>query len=171
MARKSQPKHRGPDPVGEHHPAQQASTIGSDEAKTIAKTNTIEGLVIPVLSFPFFATYPPKLEISDLVETLDTTSDLTIQTTAQHQKYLNHGTQVQYSYVPVARSWDQQSQIPQGKYNSQNQTPLSVWENQAPVEEPFNDLGEVASNCAGQRQGEVTLGSFDAGKGRRARGV
>jgi hypothetical protein len=149
MARKSRRKHSGHGPVGVRHPAQQVSTTGSDGTDAIAKAKTIEGLVAPVLNLPLTATYPLELEISDFVDGLGTTSDLPTQSTAQQQKYFTSETQIQYSYTPVTRSWDQQSQIPQGKYSSQHQTPLSVWENQAPVEEPFNDLGEVAFNYAG----------------------
>jgi hypothetical protein len=149
MARKSRRKHHGYGPVGVCHPAQQVSTTGSDGADAIAKAKTIEGLVAPVLNLPLTATYPPELEISDFVDGLAKTSDLPTQSTAQQQKYFNSETQIQNSYTPVARSWDQQSQIPQGKHSSQNQTTLSVWENQAPVEEPFNALGEVAFNYAG----------------------
>ena len=149
MARKSRRKHGGYGPVGVRHPAQQVSTTGSDGTDAIAKAKAIERLVAPVLNLPLTATYPLELEISDFVDGSGTTSDLPTQSTAQQQKYFNSETQIQYSYTPVARSWDRQSQIPQGKYSSQNQTPLSVWENQAPVEEPFNDLGEVAFNYAG----------------------
>jgi hypothetical protein len=163
MARKSQRKHHGPGPVGGHHASQQPSTTGSDRADAISKAKTIEGLVVPVLVFPLAVTYPPELEISDSLDMWGTTSNFTIQTTAEHQRYFNDETQIRYSYTPVARSWDQQSQISQGKY-SQNQTPLSVWENQALVNEPFNDIGEVASNYAAQWRGEATSGSFNAGK-------
>jgi len=150
MARKSQRKHHGPVPAGGHHASKQPSTTGSDRADAIPKAKTIEGLVVPVLVFPLTVTYPPELEIADFLDVWGTTSNFTVQTTAEHQKYVNDETQIRYSYTPVARSWDQRSQIPQGKFSSQNQTPLSVWEKQALVNEPFNNLGEVASNYAAQ---------------------
>jgi hypothetical protein len=158
MARKSQHKHQGPSPAGGHYSVQQASTTGNDRADIIEKAKTIEELVAPVFSFPFTATYTSELEISDSEDTLGIAENA-IQTTAQDRKYLKRENQIEYSYATVARSWDQQFQIQRGQYGSQNQTPL-LWKNQIPVEEPFNDVGEVAFEFTGRQQGEGNDGEL-----------
>jgi multidrug efflux pump subunit AcrA (membrane-fusion protein) len=141
MARKSQRKHQGLDPVGVHYRTQQASNTGNDR---IEKAKPMQKLVAPVPSFTFTATYTSELEISDSEDMPGIIAETTIQTTAQDRKCLNHENQIQYSYAAVARPWDQQSEIQRGQYSSQGQTPFTVWENQDPFEEPFNDIGEVA---------------------------
>jgi hypothetical protein len=100
---------------------------------------------------------------------LGITAEITIQTTAQDGEFLNHESQIQYSYATVARSRDQQSQIRRGKYSSQNQTLFVMKENQAPVEEPFNGAGEVAFEPASRQQGEGYDGELRRGK-RQKRG-
>ncbi|KAF8847109.1 hypothetical protein BDZ45DRAFT_811811 [Acephala macrosclerotiorum] len=169
MARKSQHKHQGPSPTGGHCPSQRASTTGNDLGDTIEKVKTIEQLVAPVFNFPFTAIYTSELEISDSEDMLGIIAETTNQTTAQDRKYLNHENQIQYSYATVTRSWHQESQIQPGQYSSQNRTPFAVWENQAPVEEPFNDVGEVASESVGRQQGEGFDGELRRGR-RQKRG-
>jgi hypothetical protein len=164
MARKSQHKHQGPGLVGGHYPAQQESATGGDRADTIAKAKAIEELVAPVLSYPFTATYTSELEISAFEDTLSTIAEIAIRTTAKDQEYLSHQNQIQYSYATAAWSWDQQSQTQQGRCSSQNQIPFDVWENQSPVEEPFNDIGEVPFELAGRRQGDGYDGRLRRGK-------
>jgi len=144
MARKSQQKRQGPGPIGVHYSTQQASTALNYRADVIEKAKTIEKLVAPVFSFEFTATYTSELEISDSEDMLGIIAKNTIQTTAQDRKYLNHENQIQCSYTTVTRLWDQQFDIKRGQYSSQSQTPFAMWENQVPVEEPFNDVGEVA---------------------------
>src|SRR5579859_4749692 len=122
MARKSQRRHQGPSPAGDHHPAQQSSTTNHGQVNAKPKAKTIEELVAPGFSFPFTTTYASELEIPGFEDMLVTIEEIATQTPAQDQRYLNYENQIQYSYVPVVRPWDQQSQIQQGEYSSQNQT-------------------------------------------------
>lgn len=164
MARRSQPKHQGPVSAGGHYLTQQASMTGSHRLNAPAKAKAIEELVAPISSFPFTGTYPSELKASDFEDMLST-----FQNISQDQNFLNHEDQFQYSYATIARSWDQQSQNHQGKYNSQNRIPLAVWANQAPFEEPFNNIREVAFKSAGLRHGEGHDGEMRRGK-RQKRG-
>jgi hypothetical protein len=170
MARKSQRKQQGPGPAGDYNPAQRSPTTNHDQADAISNAKAIEKLVAPVFKFPCTTAYSSELEVSSFEDMLVSIAESTIQTTAQDQKYLNYENQIQYSYVPVVRSWDQQPQIQQGEYSTQDQTPFVVWENQTPVKEPFNDIGEVAFESAGQRQGEGYDGELRRGK-RQKRGA
>jgi hypothetical protein len=146
MERKSQHQHQGPGPVGGPYPAQHASTTGNDREDALAKAKTIEELVAPVFSFPFTATYTLELEISDFEDAHGTITEMTIEATGQNQ--------IQSSHVTAARSWDQQPQIQHGKHSSQDQPAFAAREYQAPVDEPFNHVGEVVFESAGGRQGE-----------------
>jgi len=161
MERKSQHQHQGPGPARVHYPAQHASTTGNDPEDAFAKAKTIEGLVAPVFSFPFAATYPSELEISDFEGTRGNIAEMTIEATGQNQ--------IQYSHATAARSWDQPSQIQHGKYSSQDQPAFVAWEYQAPVDEPFKHVGEVVFESAGGRQSEGSGGEFRCRK-RQKRG-
>jgi hypothetical protein len=112
MARKSQRKHQGPSPVGVHDSTQQASTTGNDQAEANEKAKGIVALVAPLFSFPFTATYPSELEISDSEDTLGITAETVTQTTAQDPKTLTHDNQTQYSHSP---SSDYGSTVPTRK--------------------------------------------------------
>jgi hypothetical protein len=111
--------------------------------EAIEKAKTIKELVAPVFSFPFTTTYASELEISDSEYMLGTAAETRTQTTAQDRMHLNHENQMQYSSATIRRSWDQQSQVQRGHYSTQNRIPFAVWEIQGPVDEPFNDIGEV----------------------------
>ena len=167
MARKSQHRHQGPSPAGDQHPAQQSSTTSHNQVDAKSKAKTIEELVAPVFSFPFTTTYASELETPEFKDMLVTIEEIATQATAQDQRYLNYENQIQYTYVPVTRPWDQQSQIQQGEYSSQNQTPFDVWENQTPIEEPFDNVREVAFESAGRRPGEGYDRELRRGKERR----
>jgi hypothetical protein len=161
MDRISQHQHQGPGPARGHYPTQHASTIGNDREDALAKAKTIGELVAPVFSFPFTATYTSELEISDFEDTCGNIAEMTIEATGQNQ--------IQSSHVTAARSWDQPSHIQHGKHSSQDQPAFAAWEYQAPVDEPFNHVGEVVFEPAGGRQGEGYGGEFRCRK-RQKRG-
>jgi hypothetical protein len=163
MEHKSQHQHQGSGPAGGHYPAQHASTTGNDQEDALAKAKKIEKLVAPVFSFPFTATYTPELEISDFEDTPGNIAEMTIEATGQNQ--------IQSSHVTAARSWDQPSQIHHGKYSSQDQPTFAAWEYQAPVDEPFNHVGEMGFESAGGRQGEGCGGEFRCRKRQKRGGI
>lgn len=152
MAHKSQRKHLGPIPAGYHYLTQSTTTTGGGRADATGYATAIEELVAPILSFPLTAAYPSELKASDFENTHSTIAKTTAQTTEQDQSHLNDEVQIQYSYV--ARPWDLQSHIQQGKLGGKNPNPFAVWACQDPVEEPFNNVGEVTLRSASRRQGK-----------------
>jgi hypothetical protein len=92
MDRISQHQHQGPGPARGHYPTQHASTIGNDREDALAKAKTIGELVAPVFSFPFTATYTSELEISDFEDTCGNIAEMTIEATGQNQIQSSHGT-------------------------------------------------------------------------------
>jgi hypothetical protein len=102
-----------------------------------SRATLIEELVAPAFSFPFAGKYNTELEL-DIPKNSNTTPLFACNLNTQNQRQLLH--------IPIARPWDQQisnQAHQQDACSYLGQAPLGVWENQGPVEEPFNCIGEV----------------------------
>jgi hypothetical protein len=101
------------------------------------RAKIIEELVAPALNFPLAGVYNTELEL-DIPKHSNTTPLLVGNTSTQNQR--------QQPHVPITRPWDQQlanQAHQQDGCSDPGQAPLGRWENQGPVEEPFNCIGEV----------------------------
>jgi hypothetical protein len=101
------------------------------------RTKIIEELVAPTFNFPFLGEYSTELEL-DIPKHSNTTPLLASNLNTQNQR--------QQTHVSITRPLDQQLVNQAHQQNGCSdlaQAPLGIWENQRPVEEPFNCIGEV----------------------------
>jgi hypothetical protein len=168
-----------------HHltlPASQSSAT----SRNLAKAITNEEFIAPA-RLPFIGTYPSQLEISKDEYTpvsfrtamlkaavIDThqgaATAASTPWTSNQDRIVNYWNEP--PYFSISRPWDQQFPDPKGTnpaYGDQAQTPLTVWESQAPIEEPFNNIGEVAMKPTQRQQDEPSDQNLRLG-GRQTRG-
>jgi hypothetical protein len=161
-----------------HHfplPASQSLAASHD----LVNTSNTEDIVTPEFHIPLNGTYPSQLEIQEDKDTPISSSTAILEptvmdtdqeaTTAASTSWIatqerNFNDENKISYIPITRPWEEQLPNQQGTksaYSDQTQTPLAVWESQAPVEEPFSNIGEVAIKPTYRQQDEP---SHQAGK-------
>jgi hypothetical protein len=164
------PDHSAPRPARCYYPLTPPALQSSATSYDLVKEITNEDFIAPAFPIPFSGAYPSQLEIpkdgdtpvcsrTAIPETLDThqeaaTAASTPWTTTQDR---NFNYRNEPPYFSITRPWDQQFPNPQGTnpaYDDQAQTPLVVWESQAPSEEPFNNIGKVAMKPAQRQQDE-----------------
>lgn len=142
MTRKSQhqrhSKSRQVEPQQPTTSIQQSLATSHEQGKNEnSRAKIIEELVAPAFNFPFAGEYNTELEL-DIPKHSNTTPLLAGNLNTQNQR--------QQPHVPITRPWDQQlanQAHQQDGCSDLGQAPLGVWENQGPVEEPFNCIGEV----------------------------
>lgn len=177
----SQTRHRQADHIT--LPTARTSAASHDQLKA----KTVEDIVGPAFHFPFNGTYASQAEISEdespVVYATEanhestfigahqgiTTANITCFTASQDRnRRYNYGHEP--SYVSIARPWDEQH--PEEVYTyqtdiSQTQTPLTDWERQESIVEPFNNIGEVATKPSHPWQNQSSIQASQHRRGGR----
>jgi hypothetical protein len=130
------------------------------------KARAVEEIVSPVFNFLFNDTYASQVEIPEDQDHAVYTADGILEPTAKgahqgvaatensswdmgHDRNCNYSYGNETSYISIARPWEEQ--LPpepdtRQANNGQLYLPLTVWERQTLIEEPFNNIGQVAAN-------------------------